>query len=51
MKKIIVTTFVSLSGGPEAPEKRPLNFRNDEISKFKNTWHRPRCRSDYAKDH
>jgi hypothetical protein len=27
---------------PEAPEKWPLNFRNDEISKFKSTWHRPR---------
>jgi hypothetical protein len=51
MKKIVVTMFVSLNGGAEAPEKWPLNFWNDEISKFKSTWHRPRCRSDYAKDH
>jgi hypothetical protein len=51
MKKIVATMFVDLNGGAEAPEKWTLNFWNDEISKFKSTWHRPRCRSAYAKDH
>jgi len=33
---IIVTTFVSLDGVAEAPEKWSLKFWNDEIAKFKN---------------
>ena len=35
MKTIIVTTFVSLDGVAEAPEKWSLKYWNDEISKFK----------------
>jgi dihydrofolate reductase len=36
MKTIIVTTFISLDGVAEAPEKWSLKFWNDEISTFKN---------------
>jgi dihydrofolate reductase len=36
MKNIIVTTFVSLDGVAEAPEKWSLKYWNDEIAKFKN---------------
>jgi dihydrofolate reductase len=36
MNTIIVTTFMSLDGVVEAPEKWSVKFWNDEIAKFKN---------------